>query len=83
MVGPPGRSLDEPRTEPCPALVSGHPGHLWAYLVGPLLGALLAVPLAWLLRGAPSSAAALAARGGADDGSRTLIPVAPSGKEAR
>lgn len=34
-----------------PALVSGHPEHLWVYLTAPTLGALLAVPLCPLLRG--------------------------------
>jgi len=33
----PGRSL-------APAIVSGHVEHLWVYLTGPLLGALIAVP---------------------------------------
>lgn len=33
----PGRSI-------APALVSGHLEHLWIYIVGPVLGALLAVP---------------------------------------
>jgi aquaporin Z len=34
-----------------PALVSGDFTHLWAYLVGPFLGMLLAVGVAYLLRG--------------------------------
>ncbi len=34
-----------------PAVVSGHFEHLWVYLAGPLLGALLAVPLCSLVRG--------------------------------
>jgi aquaporin Z len=33
----PGRSL-------APAIISGHVEHLWVYLAGPLLGALMAVP---------------------------------------
>ena len=34
-----------------PAIVSGNYSHLWIYLVGPLLGALLACALAHVLRG--------------------------------
>ncbi len=33
-----------------PAVVSGHLEHLWLYLAGPLLGALLAVPVVCLVR---------------------------------
>jgi aquaporin Z len=34
-----------------PALVSGHTEHLWLYIAGPLLGALLATPACALVRG--------------------------------
>jgi aquaporin Z len=34
-----------------PDLVLGHFGHLWPYLVGPPLGAAVAVAFAWILRG--------------------------------
>ncbi len=34
-----------------PALVSGHLEHLWIYLAAPLLGALLAVPACFAVRG--------------------------------
>ncbi|HUI38422.1 MAG TPA: aquaporin [Thermoplasmata archaeon] len=34
-----------------PALVDGNLGHVWVYVVGPLLGALLAVAIAHVLRG--------------------------------
>lgn len=34
-----------------PALVSGHPEHLWIYIFGPLLGALIAVPTCCLVQG--------------------------------
>lgn len=54
-----------------PALVSGDLGTTWIYIVGPLAGSLLAVALAWALRGRPSSAADTAAQG-SDDG-----PFAP------
>ena len=51
-----------------PALVSGDLGCVWIYLAGPAAGALLAVGLAWALRGHPSRAADIAAQGAAEDG---------------
>ena len=49
-----------------PALVSGDLHSTWIYLAGPLAGGLLAVALAWALRGPPSPAADQAAQGSAD-----------------
>ena len=46
-----------------PALVSGHLDGVWVFIVGPLLGALLASGLAWLLRGTTSPEAVEAAGG--------------------
>jgi aquaporin Z len=34
-----------------PELVAGHFGDLWVYIAGPLIGALVAVGIAYLLRG--------------------------------
>lgn len=34
-----------------PAIVSGRLGHLWIYLVAPVLGALIAIPASWSVRG--------------------------------
>ena len=48
-----------------PALVSGDLHVVWIYLAGPLAGGLLAVALAWALRGPPSLAADAAAQGAA------------------
>ena len=49
-----GASMNPARSL-APALVSGHVGHLWVYLVAPLLGALLAVPACRTVRGPDSS----------------------------
>ena len=38
-----------------PAIVSGHLEHLWIYLTAPVLGALLAVPSNWIVRGKEST----------------------------
>jgi aquaporin Z len=46
-----------------PAALSGDLHDLWIYLVGPVAGGLVAVALAWALRGAPSPVAGLAAQG--------------------
>ena len=46
-----------------PALISGHLSQAWIYVAGPMAGALLAVALAWALRGPPSRAADEAAQG--------------------
>jgi aquaporin Z len=35
-----------------PDIALGHFGHIWVYLVGPPLGAAIAVGVAWILRGA-------------------------------
>lgn len=44
-----GASMNPARSL-APALVSGHTEHLWIYLLAPVLGTLLAVPLSNLLR---------------------------------
>jgi len=46
-----------------PALVGAHWTAWWAYVVGPLVGGLLAVGFAWILRGPPSMTASEAAQG--------------------
>jgi aquaporin Z len=51
-----------------PALVSGDLTDVWIYIVGPLAGGLLAVALAWALRGPPSRAADTAAQGATGSG---------------
>lgn len=49
-AGPIGASMN-PTRQLGPALISGNFTHLWAYMVGPFLGMLLAVGVAFLLRG--------------------------------
>ena len=46
-----------------PALVGWDFTSYWAYLVGPLLGAMVAVVFEWILRGAPTKGGAAAAQG--------------------
>ena len=46
-----------------PQLVGGDWKDWWVYVVGPLIGGALAVGVAWILRGPPSSAANVAAQG--------------------
>lgn len=46
-----------------PAVVGGHWTDWWAYVVGPLGGAVVAVGVAWILRGPGSTAADQAAQG--------------------
>lgn len=43
-----GASMNPARSV-APALVSGHPEHLWIYLVAPIIGALLAVGVWWFI----------------------------------
>src|SRR5579875_176387 len=46
-----------------PELLAGDWTSWWAYLAGPIAGGLLAVGIAWILRGPPSPAANVAAQG--------------------
>ncbi len=45
FAGPVCGASMNPARSLAPAVVSGHPEHLWLYLTAPVLGALLAVPL--------------------------------------
>jgi aquaporin Z len=56
----PGRSL-------APMLVGGNLDHYWVYLVGPIVGALIAVVFEYILRGRPTKGGADAAQGILDD----------------
>jgi aquaporin Z len=46
-----------------PELIAGDWSSWWAYVAGPIAGALVAVGIAWILRGPPSLAADVAAQG--------------------
>ena len=46
-----------------PALLGGHWTDAWAYVAAPIVGGVIAVGFAWILRGPPSKAASEAAQG--------------------
>jgi aquaporin Z len=51
FAGPISGASMNPARSLAPALVSGNVQHLWIYLAGPFLGALLATPLCSIIRG--------------------------------
>jgi aquaporin Z len=51
-----------------PAVLGGHWTAFWAYVIGPILGGLVAVGFAWILRGPPTEAGSEAAQGSAGEG---------------
>ena len=51
-----------------PDLVRGDFNTSWIYIIGPILGALVAVCFEWILRGKPTAAGAIAAQGTLDEG---------------
>jgi aquaporin Z len=46
-----------------PAIVGGHWTAFWAYAIGPIVGGVVAVGFAWILRGPPTKAGSQAAQG--------------------
>jgi aquaporin Z len=51
-----------------PDLVRGDFNTSWIYIVGPILGALVAVGFEWILRGKPTDTGTIAAQGTLDEG---------------
>ncbi|MHB8255326.1 MAG: MIP/aquaporin family protein [Acidiferrobacter sp.] len=49
-----------------PDLVRGNLSTCWIYIVGPLIGAMIAVGFEWILKGKPTSAGTIAAQGDLD-----------------
>jgi aquaporin Z len=58
-----------------PELVGGDWHAWWVYVIGPLVGGLVAVGIAWILRGPPSQLAEAAAQG--DEGPPEALPDVP------
>lgn len=67
-----GASMNPTRSL-APMLVAGNLSHYWIYLVGPILGALVAVVFERILRGAPTKAGGEAAQGILDEGDTTAL----------
>jgi aquaporin Z len=63
FAGPVSGASMNPARSFGPALFGGALGSYWIYLLGPVIGALIAVGMAWILRGGHSAAAIKAATG--------------------
>lgn len=57
-----------------PAIIGGHWTDWWAYVLGPIVGGVLAVGWAWILRGPPSEVASEAAQGSSAGSEATATP---------
>jgi aquaporin Z len=64
FAGPVSGASMNPARSLGPALLGGALGSYWIYLIGPVIGALIATGMAWILRGGHSPAAVAAATGG-------------------
>jgi aquaporin Z len=60
-----------------PDLLRGDLGTSWIYILGPAVGALIAVGFEWILKGSATAAGALAAQGDLEDGEVTFNPSEP------
>ncbi len=67
FAGPVSGASMNPARSFGPALLGGALGSYWIYLVGPVIGALIAAGMAWMLRGSHSPAAVAAATGDESD----------------
>lgn len=63
FAGPVSDASMNPARSLGPALISGNMANVWIYLIGPLLGALLATAIAWALHGETTEEAKKAASG--------------------
>ena len=74
-----GASMNPARSF-APDLIRGDMSTTWIYVVGPVLGAIIAVGFEWILKGKPTAAGTLAARGDLDRGGTCPSSVQPSDK---
>jgi aquaporin Z len=81
FAGPVSGASMNPARSFGPALLSGALGSYWIYLVGPVIGGLLAAGMAWILRGSHSPAAVVAATG--DESADESAPIERTHRQER
>lgn len=81
FAGPVSGASMNPARSFGPALLGGALGSYWIYLVGPVIGGLLAAGMAWILRGSHSPAAVVAATG--DESADESAPIERTHRQER